>query len=135
MPEASNPSDIEAGRWLSARRVRRVLGVTVILTALWVLCAAERGASWQGLMTLDWHIEWVAVAVGLVLIRDLGYMWRLRVLSMGTLTWPKTASSIVLWEFASAMTPSVVGGSAVASFPSASTSNCGMQIIFDYYWR
>ena len=116
MPETSNPSDQEAGRWLSARRVRRVVGVTVVLTALWVLCTAERGASWQGLMAVDWKVQWVAMALGLVLLRDLGYMWRLRVLSMGTLTWPKTASSIVLWEFASAMTPSVVGGSAVASF-------------------
>ncbi len=49
-----------------------------------------------------------------VLIRDFAYMLRLRVLGLGQLNWRSAFSSILLWEFASALTPSVVGGSAVA---------------------
>ena len=38
------------------------------------------------------------------------------ILARGELTLKRATSSIVLWELASALTPSVVGGSAVASF-------------------
>lgn len=51
-----------------------------------------------------------------VLLRDVGYVVRLWVLVRGELTVKRAASSILLWELASALTPSVVGGSAVASF-------------------
>lgn len=58
---------------------------------------------------------WALVGVVLlVLLRDAAYMLRLRILSLGTLRWRQCFDSIVLWEFASALTPSVVGGSAVA---------------------
>jgi hypothetical protein len=49
-----------------------------------------------------------------VLVRDLGYIIRLRVLSFGAFTWRQATENILLWELASALTPSVVGGSAVA---------------------
>jgi uncharacterized protein (TIRG00374 family) len=53
-------------------------------------------------------------ALACVLIRDAAYMLRLRILGMQALNWRSCFSSIILWEFASALTPSVVGGSAAA---------------------
>ena len=53
-------------------------------------------------------------AVACVVVRDWAYMARLRTLGLGQLSWRSAFSSVVLWEFASALTPSVVGGSAVA---------------------
>ena len=59
--------------------------------------------------------SWALIgAVACVLVRDFAYMVRLRILGLGRLNWRSAFSSIVLWEFASALTPSVVGGSAVA---------------------
>jgi uncharacterized protein (TIRG00374 family) len=51
-----------------------------------------------------------------VVIRDLGYMYRIRALTDNAISWRKSFDVIMLWEFASALTPSVVGGSGVAIF-------------------
>ncbi|GIV38233.1 MAG: hypothetical protein KatS3mg033_0033 [Thermonema sp.] len=55
-------------------------------------------------------------AIMVLLIRDGGYTARIRYLSQKELSWQGSLYSILLWEFASAVTPSVVGGTAVAIF-------------------
>lgn len=57
---------------------------------------------------------WLFMALMMVVLRDLGYMIRIRILTHNQLSWGKSFNVIMLWEFASALTPSVVGGSAVA---------------------
>lgn len=59
---------------------------------------------------------WMFIALLMVAVRDLGYMYRIRVLTDKKLTWRQSFDVIMLWEFASAITPSVVGGSGVALF-------------------
>jgi uncharacterized protein (TIRG00374 family) len=49
-------------------------------------------------------------------LRDVGYMFRLRTLSEKQISWRNVFDDIMLWEFSSALTPSVVGGSGVAIF-------------------
>lgn len=49
-------------------------------------------------------------------MRDLMYMYRIRLLSDKRLSWKQAFQVIMLWEFGSAITPSVVGGSALAFF-------------------
>ncbi len=68
----------------------------------------------SGSVTLDGWPGALAALVGLVLLRDLGYVLRLRYLSNRTLTWRQAIETTVLWEFASAITPGIVGGGAVA---------------------
>ena len=55
-------------------------------------------------------------AIILMFIRDLAYMYRLRVLTDKKIRWKHSFQVIMLWEFASALTPSVVGGSAAALY-------------------
>lgn len=64
----------------------------------------------------DASISSVLLAILFVFMRDLGYVFRIREISDKYLTWGRSLYVIVLWEFASAVTPSVVGGSAVAAF-------------------
>lgn len=52
--------------------------------------------------------------VVLVVLRDAGYVCRLRWLSHGDMTWREALELTVLWEFASAITPGIVGGGGVA---------------------
>ncbi len=52
----------------------------------------------------------------LMVVRDAAYMYRLRVLTDGQLSWRRSFEVIMLWEFASAVTPSIIGGSAIALF-------------------
>ncbi len=59
---------------------------------------------------------WVLMALIAVVLRDLAYMYRIRVLTDNQLGWRESFRVIMLWEFASALTPSVVGGSGVAMF-------------------
>ncbi len=59
---------------------------------------------------------WISMALFMVVARDFGYILRIRLLSSNELSWRRSFQAIMLWEFASALTPSVVGGSAVAMF-------------------
>lgn len=63
------------------------------------------------------HTLWgIGLALLMVVIRDGGYMYRIRMLTDNVLSWRQSFRVIMLWEFASALTPSVVGGSGVAIF-------------------
>ncbi|HQV76605.1 MAG: flippase-like domain-containing protein [Flavobacteriales bacterium] len=59
---------------------------------------------------------WILMAIVATALRDLGYIYRMRVLSDGHLSWRQSFNVTFLWEFASALTPSVVGGSGIAMF-------------------
>ena len=58
----------------------------------------------------------LAMALVMMVIRDAAYMYRIRLLSDNQLSWRQSFQVIMLWEFSSAVTPSVVGGSAVAMY-------------------
>jgi uncharacterized protein (TIRG00374 family) len=62
-----------------------------------------------------WYsLFWIFVALLLMVIRDLGYMARLRILTDQQFSWAKCFRIIMLWEFTSAITPSAIGGTSVA---------------------
>ncbi len=68
---------------------------------------------------IDWNSTvffFLFLALCTVAIRDLGYMYRIRVLTDKFFNWKEAFQVIMLWEFSSALTPSVVGGSGVAIF-------------------
>lgn len=69
------------------------------------------------------HISFTATTVFFLLLslvmmvcRDFGYMIRIRHLTDKKLSWKQSFRVIMIWEFASAMTPGIVGGAAVAMF-------------------
>jgi len=68
---------------------------------------------------VNWNYQsyfWLGIALLMMAIRDLAYMYRIRVLTDYRISWRNSFDVIMLWEFASALTPSVVGGSGVALF-------------------
>lgn len=74
---------------------------------------------WKLLKNYEWTYHsfwWLLVALLMMAIRDIAYMYRIRVLTDRVISWRKSFDVIMLWEFASALTPSVVGGSGVAMF-------------------
>lgn len=58
----------------------------------------------------------IFLAILVILGRDAGYIYRIREITDRQLSWTRALYVIILWEFASAVTPSVVGGTAVAVF-------------------
>jgi uncharacterized protein (TIRG00374 family) len=58
----------------------------------------------------------ILLAVLVFVSRFAGYIFRIKSITKNELTWSSSLYVIILWEFASAVTPSVVGGTAVAVF-------------------
>jgi glycosyltransferase 2 family protein len=64
-------------------------------------------------LSIDWtwySSFWIFVAFLMVVIRDLSYMYRIRVLTDSKLTWKQCFEVIMIWEFASAIAPAILGG-------------------------
>ncbi|MCH2229397.1 MAG: flippase-like domain-containing protein [Crocinitomicaceae bacterium] len=71
------------------------------------------------LQNIDWNstvLFWLFIAILAMISRDLFYIIRIRILTKNKLSWKASTYVILLWEFASALSPGVVGGSAVAMF-------------------
>ncbi len=75
--------------------------------------------NYEAIKNLQWTLHsffWILLAFILLVIRHVGYMYRLRLITDNKFTWKKSFSIISLWEFSSAITPSTVGGAAVAVY-------------------
>jgi len=58
----------------------------------------------------------IVLAILMIFVRDIGYIIRIRLLTDKKITWHRSFIVIMMWEFASALSPGVVGGAAVAMF-------------------
>jgi glycosyltransferase 2 family protein len=73
----------------------------------------------ESLNQIEWDTAttiWLFVAFLFMVSRDFFYVIRIRLLTKNQLGWKAAIYVILLWEFASALTPGVVGGAAVAMF-------------------
>lgn len=73
----------------------------------------------DALSDIDWNANvwlWLGAAVLFMIGRDFFYIVRIRLLTRNQLSWRAGFYVIMLWEFASALSPGVVGGAAVAMF-------------------
>src|SRR5262245_17738540 len=53
---------------------------------------------------------WIAMALLMMVVRDFAYMIRIRALTDWELNWRSSFVVIMLWEFASALAPGMIGG-------------------------
>lgn len=69
-------------------------------------------------LALVFDATFIPILLALIVFfaRFAGYIFRIRSITNNQLTWTNSLYVIILWEFASAVTPSVVGGTAVAVF-------------------
>ncbi len=68
---------------------------------------------------INWDVHvlfWIGVAIVVYVIRHLLIAWRLRLLSEYEFSWKKSIELVFILEFASAVSPTNFGGSAVAFF-------------------
>lgn len=95
--------------------VRIIIPVIIGLLIVGWLIRKEIDAEMLKNLRFTWNsVFWLLIAWCCMIGRDLGYMIRIRILSEKDLTWRKAFRIIMLWEFTSALTPSTVGGTAVA---------------------
>jgi uncharacterized protein (TIRG00374 family) len=88
-----------------------LIGVAIIL---WLILKDLNLTALRQIVFTWKSVFWLFVAWSCMIGRDLGYMIRIRILSEKDLTWRQAFRIIMLWEFTSAVTPSTVGGTAVA---------------------
>ena len=91
----------------------------VIIGILVIIYMVFRQFDIDEFRTIKWnHRLWtyLGIAVGIYICRHLFYSIRLRILSDNVFTLKHTVELVTIWEFASAISPMSVGGSAVAVF-------------------
>lgn len=94
-----------------------ILPMVIGLSIVGWLLYREWDAKALNILSFSWYmIFFLMIAFVMMAIRDIGYMIRIRVLTENELSWRKAFQVIMLWEFASAVTPSAVGGTTVATF-------------------
>ncbi len=59
---------------------------------------------------------WLMGALLMMVVRDLAYIVRVRILTDKKLSWKQAFQVIMLWEFSSAVSPSIVGGTGPAIY-------------------
>ncbi|MEM6321647.1 MAG: lysylphosphatidylglycerol synthase domain-containing protein, partial [Bacteroidota bacterium] len=103
---------------LKSIRISRIIlpvliGVGVVIYLLWKQFdpVAFGQINWN-----EHTLFWVTMSVLLLIVRHIAYANRLRVLSKKAFSWKKCVELIFIWEFSSAVSPTSVGGSAVALF-------------------
>ena len=89
------------------------LGIIAVAYLLWRQFDPEEFSKIQW---TSHTLFWISITVGIIVVRHLAYATRLRILSQGAFSWWKCIELIFIWEFSSAVSPTSVGGSAVAFF-------------------
>ena len=65
---------------------------------------------------IEISLKYILLALACMVIRDLMYIVRIRILTEKQLSWLDSWHVVMLWEFASSVSPSMVGGSAFAIY-------------------
>ena len=92
-----------------------LIGLGVATYMLWTSFQKPGTMEAFELVQFTWNtLFWLIVALFLMVIRDIGYMIRLRVLTDKDFSWQQVFRIIMLWEFTSAVTPSAIGGTGLA---------------------
>lgn len=110
--------DLDAKKILKTLNPRKIwvpviLGLGIVIYLF--MSDPEMSADKLGLV-FDAAFIPILLAILVFISRFAGYIFRIRSITNYELSWKNSLYVIILWEFASAVTPSVVGGTAVAVF-------------------
>lgn len=105
------PIKVLSNSWVIFTAV--IIGIS---STLFIVIKESDATDWGGIQWSQHTTKWLFAAIICFLIRDLCYMYRLRVLTQEVLSWKQVFQITFLWEFSSSITPSVVGGAPIAIF-------------------
>jgi len=94
---------------------RIILPIIIGLAVVGWFISKEINTEVLSKLNFTWKsVFWLLIAWLCMVFRDLGYIIRIQILSDRDLNWRQAFRVIMLWEFTSAISPSTVGGTAVA---------------------
>lgn len=88
-----------------------LIGVGVVFYLMWRQFDADE------FNKINWNFHvliWVGMAIFMYVLRHLFYAWRLRIWTEKQFSWNKSIELIFIWEFATSVSPTSIGGAAVA---------------------
>lgn len=83
------------------------IGLGVVLYLLW------HDSDKEAILNINWTWDsfwWLMLAIFMMAVRDGSYIVRIRVLTDNQINWYRSFVVIMLWEFASASAPGIIGG-------------------------
>ena len=99
----------------SMRSSRIILPILISLVVVIYLLSSQFEP--QEFAQIQWTSHtylWLTIAILFIGVRHFAYMARLYILTEGFFSWKKCFELIFIWEFSSAVTPTSIGGAAVA---------------------
>ena len=118
MNQTSSSMTSDQEKVLSSIRPSKII-VPTIIGVLVVVFLVKSQLDFDELRSINWSFHaftWIFIAIVVYALRHLLYSWRLRILSEGDFNWWKSIELVTILEFASAVSPTNFGGSAVAFF-------------------
>jgi glycosyltransferase 2 family protein len=112
------PENVSQEEVITRKHVRKIFYPIVIGIGVVVfLLQREVDVDMFTVISFTWYSAfWIAIAFLMMVIRDVGYIIRLKILTEGDFTWRQCFNVVMLWEFSSAITPSAIGGTGIAIF-------------------
>jgi len=95
------------------------IAIPVIIGLCVTIYMLYSNTDWTEFSKVSWGAKsfaWMLVGLLMMCLRDLAYMYRIRVLTDNKISWRNSFDVIMLWEFSSAVTPGIVGGTGVALY-------------------
>jgi hypothetical protein len=95
------------------------IAITIAIGLAAATYLVARNFELEHFKAIDWtwySTFWIFISLVMMACRDIAYMYRIRVLTDYQISWRNSFDTIMLWEFASAISPSIVGGSGVAIY-------------------
>ena len=118
MTDTNDAFDAQDQKALRSIKTSRII-IPILLGLGVVFFLLIRRFDYQEFLQINWRARtfiWIGICVLLIVVRHLSYASRLKILSEGGFSWKKCIELIFIWEFSSAVSPTSVGGSAVAFF-------------------
>ena len=100
-------------QYFSGGRIFLAVGIGLLAT-FWLVFRNFDIEPYRQIQWTSASVYWLFGALVLLVGRELGYVLRLRILSDKKLSFRQSLEISLLWEFSSAISPSVIGGTAVA---------------------
>lgn len=95
------------------------IAIPVMIGLLAAVYMLYTNTDWAEFRKVNWELRsflWMLAGFFMMALRDLAYMYRIRVLTDNQISWRNSFDVIMLWEFSSAVTPGIVGGTGVALY-------------------
>ena len=118
MNKTSSELSTDHAKVLDSIRPQKIIAPTII-GVLVVIFLVRSQLDFNELKEINWSFHaffWILISIVVYNGRHLLYSWRLRILSEGDFGWWKSIELVTILEFASAVSPTNFGGSAVAFF-------------------